>query len=178
MIASYEEGVIGVEQAKHLLDELEKLQYLWCLVEQNSFLTFDQFKNNLMNSTATNWVCARQEIEGLSCDLNALTMPYLKIGNELYLVWFRLNALPWSMYPSDTGHNFVLADSSCNSKKSNLLASDEFLHKWRERNEEQDLIIVDRISVLGFLTDKERSHKVADWAYAQGKENGYILFKK
>jgi transposase-like protein len=63
-------------------------------------------------------------------------------------------------------------------KKSNLLASDEFLHKWRERNEEQDLIIVDRISVLGFLTDKERSHKVADWAYAQGKENGYILFKK
>lgn len=93
MIASYEEGVIGVEQAKHLLDELEKLQYLWCLVEQNSFLTLDQFKNNLMNSTATSWVCARQEIEGLSCDLNALTMPYLKIGNELYLIWFRLNAL-------------------------------------------------------------------------------------
>lgn len=65
--------------------------------------------------------------------------------------------IPWSMYPSDTGHNFVLADSSCNSKKSNLLASDEFLHKWQERNEEQDLIIVDKISVLGFLTDKERS---------------------
>lgn len=92
--------------------------------------------------------------------------------------WAVDHFIPWSMYPSDTGHNFVLADSSCNSKKSNLLALDEFLHKWRERNEEQDLIIVDRISVLGFLTDKERSHKVADWAYAQGKENGYILFKK
>lgn len=51
-------------------------------------------------------------------------------------------------------HNFVLVDSSCNSKKSYLLASDEFLHKWRERNEEQDLIIVDQISVLSFLTDK------------------------
>lgn len=84
--------------------------------------------------------------------------------------------IPWSMYPSDTGHNFVLADSNCNSKKSNLLASDEFLHKWQERNEEQDLIIVDRISVLGFLTDKERSHKVAEWAYAQGKENNYFLW--
>lgn len=82
--------------------------------------------------------------------------------------------IPWSMYPSDTGHNFVLADSSCNSKKSNALASEEFLHKWRERNEVQDLIIVDRISVLGFLTDKERSHKVADWAYAQATENNYI----
>lgn len=85
--------------------------------------------------------------------------------------------IPWSMYPSDTGHNFVLSDSSCNSKKSNLLASDEFLHKWQERNEEQDLIIVDRISVLGFLTDKERSHKVAEWAYAQGKENNYFFWQ-
>ena len=84
--------------------------------------------------------------------------------------------IPWSMYPSDTGHNFVLADSSCNSKKSNLLASNEFLYKWQERNEEQDLIIVDRISVLGFLTDKERSHKVAEWAYAQGKENTYLMW--
>lgn len=84
--------------------------------------------------------------------------------------------IPWSMYPSDTGHNFVLADSSCNSKKSNLLACDEFLHKWQERNEEQDLIIVDRISVLGFLTDKERSHKVAEWAYSQGKENKYLMW--
>jgi len=80
------------------------------------------------------------------------------------------------MYPSDTGHNFVLADSSCNSKKSNLLASDEFLHKWQERNEEQDLIIVDKISVLGFLTDKERSYKVAEWAYEKGKENNYLVW--
>ena len=62
------------------------------------------------------------------------------------------------------------------TKKSNLLASDEFLHKWQERNEEQNLIIVDRISVLGFLTDKERSHKVAEWAYAQGKENNYLMW--
>ena len=84
--------------------------------------------------------------------------------------------IPWSMYPSDTGHNFVLADSSCNSKKSNLLASDEFLHKWKERNEAKDLIIVDRISVLGFLTDKERSHKVAEWAYAQARENHYSIW--
>ena len=71
----------------------------------------------------------------------------------------------------------MLADTSCNSKKSNLLASDEFLYKWQERNEEQDLIIVDQISVLGFLTDKERSHKVAEWAYTQAKENNYQVWK-
>ena len=84
--------------------------------------------------------------------------------------------IPWSMYPSDTGHNFVLADSTCNSKKSNLLASNEFLYKWQKRNEDQDLIILDRISVLGFLTDKDRSHKVAEWAYVQAQENNYILW--
>lgn len=85
--------------------------------------------------------------------------------------------IPWSMYPSDTGHNFVLADTRCNSKKSNLLASNEFLHKWKERNQEHDLMIIDRIAVLGFLTDRERSHKVAEWAYSQGKENNYLMWK-
>lgn len=84
--------------------------------------------------------------------------------------------IPWSMYPSDTGHNFVLADSSCNSKKSNLLASQEFLHKWKARNEQHDLIIVDRISALGFLTDKDRSHRVSEWAYRQAKENNYLIW--
>lgn len=49
------------------------------------------------------------------------------------------------------GHNFVLADLNCNSNKSNLLALDEFLHKWKERKETQDLIILDRISVFGFF---------------------------
>jgi len=84
--------------------------------------------------------------------------------------------IPWSIYPSDTGHNFVLADSQCNSKKSNFLASDEFFYKWQVRNEVHDLLIEERISVLGFLTDKERSHRVAEWAYAQAKENNYVLW--
>jgi len=30
--------------------------------------------------------------------------------------------------------------------------------------------------VLGFLTDKDRSHKVAEWAYAQGKENNSLMW--
>ncbi len=84
--------------------------------------------------------------------------------------------IPWSLYPVDTGHNFVLADEKCNSQKSNYLASNEFFHKWQERNEAQNLIIVDAISILGFLTDKERSHNVAEWAYSQAKENNYILW--
>jgi ubiquinone/menaquinone biosynthesis C-methylase UbiE len=34
----------------------------------------------------------------------------------------------------------------------------------------------EELSVLGFLTDKERSHKVAEWADAQGKENNYLVW--
>ncbi|BBR72590.1 hypothetical protein [Acinetobacter baumannii] len=126
MIASYEEGVIGVEQAKHLLDELEKLQYLWCLVEQNVSLTLDQFKHNLMHSTATNWVLIRQEIASLSCDQNLRFFPYLKIGNELYLVWLILKTLmqspssndyqPYLYLPLNTNVTLALSTEVSSSK--------------------------------------------------------------
>ena len=126
MIACYEEGVIGVEQAKHLLDELEKLQYLWCLVEQNVSLTLDQFKHNLMHSTATNWVLIRQEIASLSCDQNLRFFPYLKIGNELYLVWLILKTLmqspssndyqPYLYLPLNTNVTLALSTEVSSSK--------------------------------------------------------------
>ncbi|KAB0649609.1 HNH endonuclease [Acinetobacter bohemicus] len=79
--------------------------------------------------------------------------------------------IPWSLYPADTGHNFVLADDKCNSQKSNYLASEQFLQKWQERNYLHDQSIVREISQFGFLTDIQRSHRVADWAYKQAIEN-------
>ena len=63
-----------------------------------------------------------------------------------------------------------------NPKKSNFLASEKLLDRWRLRNEEHNLSIINRISELGFLTDKEKSHKVVDWAYAQAAENHYIMW--
>ena len=82
------------------------------------------------------------------------------------------------MYPADTGHNFVLADEKCNSAKSDFLASEEFLLQWQERNQNFNIIITDELSRMGFLTNIERSHSVASWAYRQAKEMnicyGYI----
>ena len=91
MITSYKGDASGFDHTQQLIDELEKLQYLWCFVEQNSSLTLDQFKHNLMNSTTSYWVLKRQEIEALSCDPNAVVLPYLKIGDGLYLIWCMLN---------------------------------------------------------------------------------------
>jgi 5-methylcytosine-specific restriction endonuclease McrA len=84
--------------------------------------------------------------------------------------------IPWSLYPADTGHNFVLADNKCNSHKSNYLASENFRVLWEERNHLHDNIITKEISQLGFLTDLQRSHRVADWAYRQGEENQYVMW--
>ena len=84
--------------------------------------------------------------------------------------------IPWSLYPADTGHNFVLADEKCNSQKSNYLASEHFLQMWQERNHLHDQSIIGEISQMGFLTDLQRSHRVADWAYKQAVENEYLVW--
>ncbi|MDY6484022.1 HNH endonuclease [Acinetobacter faecalis] len=84
--------------------------------------------------------------------------------------------IPWSLYPADTGHNFVLSDDKCNSQKSNYLASEQFLEQWRERNHLHNHAITQEISQFGFLTDLQRSHRVADWAYKQAIENEYLVW--
>lgn len=40
--------------------------------------------------------------------------------------------VPWARYPVDLGHNFVLAHNTCNSSKSDHVASAEYLEKWVE----------------------------------------------
>jgi|SRR6266567_6310259 len=42
--------------------------------------------------------------------------------------------VPWSKYPVDLGHNFVLADSACNSAKAQHIAAAEHLSNWARRN--------------------------------------------
>lgn len=85
--------------------------------------------------------------------------------------------IPWSLYPADTGHNFVLADSTCNSQKSNFLASENYRQQWQERNVQHDSLITAELSRQGFLTDIRRSHRVASWAYQQAMENNYLLWE-
>ena len=41
--------------------------------------------------------------------------------------------IPWSRYPVDLGHNFVLADRSCNNHKRDHLAAEDYLGAWSER---------------------------------------------
>lgn len=49
----------------------------------------------------------------------------------------------------------------------------DVLYQWQDWIEQLGLIVS---ILLGCLTVKERSHKVAEWAYRQGKENNYTIF--
>ncbi|HEY2944300.1 MAG TPA: HNH endonuclease domain-containing protein, partial [Vicinamibacteria bacterium] len=42
--------------------------------------------------------------------------------------------IPWSRYPLDFGHNYVLADAGCNGNKGDRLAFHGHLRRWCERN--------------------------------------------
>jgi hypothetical protein len=46
--------------------------------------------------------------------------------------------LPWSLYPRDLGHNFVLAHAHCNREKRDHLAAAEHLARWCRRNRDDE----------------------------------------
>ncbi len=84
--------------------------------------------------------------------------------------------IPWSLYSVDTGHNFVLADRTCNSKKSNHLAAEPFLENWLERNVLHDQFIQTEFTQAGFLCNQERSNSIAKWAYQNAKANNFLVW--
>ena len=73
--------------------------------------------------------------------------------------------IPWSLYPNDLAHNFVLACRACNGNKSNKLASVDDLGRWIERNCEFEHQISERANAIGLPCNAEASAKVAAWAY-------------
>lgn len=83
--------------------------------------------------------------------------------------------IPWSRYPLDLGHNFVLAHSTCNAKKSDHLAAEEHLGAWVEREERDGHVLAQRFTDVQVGHDIEHSLNIARWAYSQTAEwNGLV----
>jgi hypothetical protein len=74
--------------------------------------------------------------------------------------------IPWSKYPRDLAHNFVLAHAGCNRKKSDMLAAARHLERWVDRNARCGVDIAGELK--GFLADNGCALRVAHWAYEQG----------
>ena len=77
--------------------------------------------------------------------------------------------IPWSRYPVDLGHNFVLAHKSCNNSKSNLLASVTHLEHWAQRNSMYGDDLSEQFNQLGIVHNMDTSVSVAKWAYQQAE---------
>jgi diadenosine tetraphosphate (Ap4A) HIT family hydrolase len=74
--------------------------------------------------------------------------------------------IPWSLYPNDLAHNFVLSCRTCNGRKSDDLASLSDLDRWVERNRQFGASIAALAISIGLAANEAVSEKVTTWAYA------------
>jgi 5-methylcytosine-specific restriction endonuclease McrA len=75
--------------------------------------------------------------------------------------------IPWSRYPVDLGHNFVLAHGACNGKKSDRLACSAHLDRWVGQLERHTSALQNRFQQDGIVCDLRSSLRIANWAYTQ-----------
>ncbi|UQA62806.1 HNH endonuclease [Polyangium aurulentum] len=80
--------------------------------------------------------------------------------------------VPWSLYPVDLGHNFVLAHASCNAAKKERLAAYEHLYRWCGRNIELGRKLGEEFDRKGIVHDLPVSWSVTRWAYGQAEATG------
>lgn len=83
--------------------------------------------------------------------------------------------VPWSRYPADLGHNFVLAHQGCNHAKSDYLVAEKHLAAWVERNQLHQEELRSRLQEAALPCDLLASVRIAEWAYQQTeKANGQV----
>ena len=86
--------------------------------------------------------------------------------------------IPWSRYPTDLGHNFVLTHRGCNGKKRELLAALPHLERWRRRNDDHGEELAQRFDERKLVHSLDGSHEVARWAYQQAENVGASVWNQ
>ena len=83
--------------------------------------------------------------------------------------------VPWSRYPADLGHNFVLAHDRCNNAKSDHLAAEDHLAAWIERNKLHQVELQARLVEGALPCDIMATMQIAKWVYKQTEmANGQV----
>ena len=75
--------------------------------------------------------------------------------------------VPWSRYPVDLGHNFVLAHQACNSSKSDRLAAGGHLARWTGLLERHGQLLKAEFDRRQVFSDMAVSVSITRWAYTQ-----------
>lgn len=73
--------------------------------------------------------------------------------------------VPFSLYPRDLAHNFVLAHPTCNRSKSDSLAGYDHLARWLERNSRSADDIAQMAEESGLLHDAGATREIGNWSY-------------
>ena len=73
--------------------------------------------------------------------------------------------IPWSRYPVDLGHNFVLAHKACiDAGKGDLLAAAPHLRRWWERVETRGTLLAKQFDAKLLVHDVAASREITRWA--------------
>lgn len=80
--------------------------------------------------------------------------------------------VPWSRYPADLGHNFVLAHDKCNNAKSDFLSAENHLAAWVERNREHETELQTRLVEAALPCEPAATVQIAKWVYQQTEKAG------
>ncbi len=80
--------------------------------------------------------------------------------------------VPFSQYPRDLAHNFVLAHPTCNRSKSATLAARPHLERWLERLARRSDSIAEIGQVAGLVVDAKVSLQIATWGYTSAIASG------
>jgi 5-methylcytosine-specific restriction endonuclease McrA len=84
--------------------------------------------------------------------------------------------VPWSRYPVDLGHNFVVAHKACNSSKRELLASQRHLENWIDRNLNHNSELSSYFTANRVAHDLDTSLRITEWAYGQTAASGGLTW--
>ena len=86
--------------------------------------------------------------------------------------------VPWSKYPVDLGHNFVIAHQSCNSAKADHLAAADYLAAWADRNHQHREQLAAEFRRRGVPHDLPTSVHITNWAYETTYEAGGLTWAR
>ncbi len=86
--------------------------------------------------------------------------------------------VPFSLYPRDLAHNFVLAHKTCNGSKSDALAARSHLERWVQFIDHHDADIKEIGQAAGRIADVSTSLSVAHWGYKNAADVGAMAWVK
>jgi hypothetical protein len=84
--------------------------------------------------------------------------------------------IPWSRYPRDLAHNFVLAHATCNAAKRDMLAATPHLERWVERTIAQSATLTQIFECARFVHDADASVSVTEWSYENAARSKSLVW--